>query len=115
MYRVPHGGHGAVARRMNQALGPWNSNTKHLYVYNRAKPSRTINQLKKEKYSTFMHHDCLNSYFVQLPLCQRGVVTMAEPPKSFATRRRGEAYGVGTWRKGGEWRECQTPVFVKIY
>lgn len=40
---------------------------------------------------------------------------MAEPPKPFATRRRGEAYGVGTWRKGGEWREFQTPFFVKIY
>ena len=33
VYRVPHGGHGAVVRRMNQGLGPRNSNTEHFTIW----------------------------------------------------------------------------------
>ena len=42
------------------------------------------------------------------------LVSMAEPPQPFATRRHGESYGVGTWREGGEWRECSNAISVKI-
>jgi hypothetical protein len=37
-----------------------------------------------------------------IPKLEAEFLTAAEPPKPFATP--GEAYGVGTWRKGGEWR-----------
>ena len=42
------------------------------------------------------------------------VVSMAEPPKPFATRHHGESYGVGTWREGGEWREHSEGLSDKI-
>ena len=39
------------------------------------------------------------------------VVVMAKPPRAFASRRRGEAAGVGTWRMGARLARRKSRIF----
>ena len=47
------------------------------------------------------------------PASASGIVYGAEPPKSLATRRHGESYGVGTWRNLARVARVQKASFLK--